>query len=308
MGYDRDKLLGEMLLIMCEQIGQHDTEHPVFHGCIDWHSAAHGHWGIFRVANVTKKHGDAAAIADRSLDAGRLKAEAKYLREHPGFEMPYGRAWFLRLAMEFETWSREAGGKDPERLRPMAEAVALSLAEHYAKSPPSPDTHEYENASWAFAQMYDWALYTKSGESAASIAEIVKKRFERKPPPSTFAGDLSREEFFSPTGNWLYLMSKTQDETGFEASLTSLKLDEEALRPILVKPESAHGLGLNWSRAWALAAMAQKGPEKDRERYRKAFDAHVVAAMKHHHEMEEDVMAYRHWVPQFAVYALTEGR
>jgi hypothetical protein len=40
-------------------------------------------------------------------------------------------------------------------------------------------------------------------------------------------------------------------------------------------------------------------------RYHDAFDAHVEAATAHHEAKVGDVRAYRHWVPQFAVYALT---
>ena len=59
----------------------------------------HGHWALLRLARVT---GDArfsdAALGELTPD--RIAAEAARLRGEPAFEMPYGRAWLLRLAIE----------------------------------------------------------------------------------------------------------------------------------------------------------------------------------------------------------------
>jgi hypothetical protein len=35
-------MLAELAPIIEEQIARVDTNHDVFHGCIDWHSAVHG--------------------------------------------------------------------------------------------------------------------------------------------------------------------------------------------------------------------------------------------------------------------------
>ncbi len=31
-----------------------------------------------------------------------MQKELAYLKKHPAFEMPYGRAWFLKLMVEYE--------------------------------------------------------------------------------------------------------------------------------------------------------------------------------------------------------------
>src|SRR6201997_5783107 len=76
-----------------------DTDHPAFKGCVDWHSAVHGVWALVAYQRAT---GDAqyAPLVASILDSRALAREREHLRQAPMFEMPYGRAWFLRLAIE----------------------------------------------------------------------------------------------------------------------------------------------------------------------------------------------------------------
>ena len=103
-------------------VARADTRSSIFHGCYDWHSAVHGRWALLRIARVT---GDQrfADVATAELTADRIVDEAGQLRERPGFEMPYGRAWFLRLAIEHATVT----GSDV--LHRVAIEVAQSLVE-----------------------------------------------------------------------------------------------------------------------------------------------------------------------------------
>ena len=284
--------LVELAPIIAEQIARRDTKHDVFHGCIDWHSAVHGHWALLRIARVLGRAELGAEIDGRF---GAIALEAELLAKRPTFEMPYGRAWFLRLASEHALWCREHGGR-PEVLRAMADAVATSLRRSYETRAPTPDSYEYDNASWAFAQLHDWYAHVGDREGLAYVRGRVDTSFA-KAPARTFAQDADLEQFFSPTGNWLYLIAKVAPER-LAASVGELG----SLEPRRALPRTAHGLGLNWSRAWCLKALARV---LDESRFRTAFDAHVEAAMVHHAAKADDVWAYRHWVPQFAVYALT---
>lgn len=290
MDKDRDELLRRMAPIIEEQIGRRDTRHHVFRGCIDWHSAVHGHWALFRIARLVDGCDELAELANGSMERRGMANEAAMLAAQPGFEMPYGRAWFLALARDYELWS--AGD---QRLRAMADAVAGSLRAFYDGQAASANSHEYQNASWAFAQLYHWYAFVECAADVEWVRAQVRARFA-EPPTRTFAEDHTLEQFFSPTGNWLYLIAHATPDA-LPAAITAARLDADALRPITELPRTAHGLGLNWSRAWCLAALGLT----------EAFDAHVAAAMAHHELKAADVWAYRHWVPQFAVYALTEG-
>ncbi|MHC5038968.1 MAG: DUF2891 family protein, partial [Planctomycetota bacterium] len=90
----RDAILLRMGEIIRKAILREDTEHPVFHGCIDWHSSVHGHWALFRIARILPGQQAGAVGADDSLSEKGIEAEIRFLRSHPRFEMPYGRAWF----------------------------------------------------------------------------------------------------------------------------------------------------------------------------------------------------------------------
>src|ERR1700740_3147140 len=76
-----------------------DTDHPAFKGCVDWHSAVHGVWALVAYQRAT---GDAqyAPLVASILNKPALVREQEHLRQAPSFEMPYGRAWFLRLALD----------------------------------------------------------------------------------------------------------------------------------------------------------------------------------------------------------------
>ena len=312
---ETESVLDRLAPGIAEGIARKDTKHPVFHGNVDWHSAVHGHWALLRIARATGKHAGEAKAADASMTPEGIEAEAKILRENPAFEMPYGRAWFLRLAVEHDLWS---GGKDP-RLKGMAREVARSMLDHYAQFPPSPCSHDYLNASWALAQLHAWFRHAKDAQGLEAVQAIVRDRFLEIPIRLSLGTDASSPEFFSPLGNWAYLVATTQDAKVLQVFLDRQGIPDADLKPVEALHPYPHGLpekpmpiphqlGLNWSRAWALKALSKAAPgEKDRKRFEAAYRAHVDAAMKRHEAYGGDFWLYGHWVPQFAVYALTEG-
>ncbi|MBV9541195.1 MAG: DUF2891 family protein, partial [Alphaproteobacteria bacterium] len=110
--------------VPAKHVLRHDTAHPAFHGCIDWHSACHGVWALLAYQGLT---GDTQyePIIDSILLPTKQAAEAADLAARPQFEMPYGRAWFLRLALE----DRRVTGST--RLTFFARDIAASLTSTY---------------------------------------------------------------------------------------------------------------------------------------------------------------------------------
>src|ERR1700756_160506 len=56
---------------------------PAFYGCFHWHSAAHAHWLLVRLAHLFPDApfaGEARAAVSRSLTAANIEAEVNYLR------------------------------------------------------------------------------------------------------------------------------------------------------------------------------------------------------------------------------------
>ncbi len=277
--------------LIASSIARRDTQHAIFHGCYDWHSAVHGHWALLRLAKVLDEPRFAeAALAE--LTPERIVVEAQLLRDQPGFELPYGRAWFLRLAIE------HAG----HELDSMASEVAQSLVARYEHVAPYPATREYSNASWALVQLGAWARHTGSSALEHWVVKTVEDNFLDPGDVPALDDDRYEREFFSQRGNWLYVIAHTLP-AALDRMLEATALDERLLAPVQVSG-GAHHYGVNWSRAWMLHRLAVIHP--DEPLYRDAFEAHVEVGIRDHAKMENDYLAYGHWVPQFAVYAITE--
>src|SRR5215469_1731107 len=158
---------------------RHDTIHPVFHGCIDWHSACHGIWALIAHQRMTADR-HYAQIVDALLMPEKLARESADLAARPDFEMPYGRAWLLRLALE----DRLATGST--RLTFIARDVAASLVEHYRTEPPEPFAREYANPSWALANLFDYATVESRPDLlrfARDAADPMAAALDRLPSP-----------------------------------------------------------------------------------------------------------------------------
>jgi hypothetical protein len=298
--FDRLVWLAKVGDSIAQAVARRDTQHAIFHGCYDWHSAVHGHWALLRIARVTgeSRFSDAATA---ELTHDRITTEARLLHEQPRFEMPYGRAWFLRLAIELEITELI----DATRLRSMAAQVASSLVKQYAEVAPYPDAREYASASWALVQLAAWAKHTSDRALAATAQRLIEDTFLDPGDVPGLSHDHERSDFFSPRANWLYLIAHTQPMATLVRMLDAAALDDAVLAPVLVNG-SAHHYGVNWSRAWMLHRLALVGPPGLRELCERAYAAHVAVGIRDHERAAGDYMAYGHWVPQFAVYALTE--
>jgi hypothetical protein len=304
---DHDAVLDQMAAAIQAAVRRADTSHPIFHGCIDWHSAVHGHWALLRIAAATGRHDDEAAWVLAALDPQRLAAEADYLREHPNFEMPYGRAWFLRLAIEYEVRPTAADQPAAGALANMADEVAASLWQYCQLRPQSPETREYNNDAWALVQLHDFYRHKRDEPQRQQVAARIKEFFADARSPVRFDVDHTNSDFFSPFGNWAYLLAKTQPPADLRRFWQARRPTDDELRPVRPQSGRAHHLGTNWGRAWALRAVSRRlADSAEQARLDAAYLQHVAAGLATHAEQKDNYGAYGHWVPQFAVYAITE--
>jgi pyrrolidone-carboxylate peptidase len=294
--------LGE---IIGESVTRRDTHHPVFHGSIDWHSAVHGHWALFRLSRVTGRKDLVNGVLE-TFESNALEDEAVYLKENPEFEMPYGRAWFLRLAMDYKIWCQTASDANASRLQPMADEVAESLLNYYQSRSPSPASREYSNDSWALSQMASYFASEKNEAGRQAVNELIKEHFLISGQNAQFQLDRDRPDFFSCFGNWAYLIAQTQTSETLDQFLRMHPIAPEELAPVDPLLPGAHHLGINWSRAWAFRALSEKVTDTSlRQQFHSAYERHVEIGRRHHQKYAGDFYSYDHWVPQFAVYALT---
>lgn len=288
----------EVALALSEPIAacveRQDTSHPVFHGCIDWHSSVHGTWALIAYGRMTGD-GRYRALVERMLEPAALGRERADLAAHPTFEMPYGRAWFLRLAID----DARAGGK--ERLAPLAEDVAASLVAYYEENPPDPLSVAYDNASWALINLHDYGLATGSEAIVTFVKEAVRAHYLRDVVCPVEAAEIDTPEFMAVCTNWAWLVGLVLAGDDYRAWLGRFLPGDPPLTPITT-PVGAHQSGLNFSRAWGLWQLYRLTGE---ERFLRTYLAHFEATYDRPRQWKGDYRTVAHWVAQFGMFALT---
>jgi hypothetical protein len=285
----------EMLAaVPAEHVQRHDTVHPCFHGCIDWHSACHATWALLAHRRLVGSR-IYEPIVDAILMPRDLASEGRDLATRPDFEMPYGRAWLLRLALE----DRIVTGST--RLAEIGRDAAQSLIEHYRRSPPDPFKREYGNPSWALINLLDYAAVEHRSEIASFVRESAQ----------AMVGALDRLPSVQEEDTWPDFMAVTPN-------LCELLLYAEAVTPDVIaakctrlfslkpieRPERPHHYALNFSRAWSLFALYEKSRD---ERFLALYLDHMTAGLSRPSWWRGDYRAVAHWVPQFAIFALARA-
>lgn len=278
--------------VPARHVQRHDTIHPAFHGCIDWHSACHATWALLAHRAMS---GDAKyeAVVDTILMPNKIAAEVADLAARPQFEMPYGRAWFLRLALE----DRLVTGST--RLQFAARAVADSLVSHFDARTVDPFAREYANPCWALINMLDYAAV----EGRSDLNVFVRETAEQMLPSLDQLPAASEEEswpdFMAVTAMFCELAVRS-DVVSIARLLDKAGPRLRRLRPI-TRPQKAHHYALNFSRGWALLALAQASGDDDLLAL--ALD-HIETNLHRPSWWRGDYRTVAHWVPQFGIFAL----
>jgi hypothetical protein len=269
--------------------GRQDTAHPAFKGCIDWHSAVHGVWALLAYQRAT---GDAqyAALVASILNKDALAQERAHLQQAPLFEMPYGRAWFLLLAIEHH---RLTGLKD---LLPFADEVALSLRDYYRRHGIDRFSGAYQSASWALINLFDYAQHRHLSDLEAEVKDAVKKNFVDVEPKCAIFRE--RGEFMAICSNWAALVARVLPREEYAPWLEKF-IAINGLPTPLAHSDSDHEFGL--SRAWGLWDMCAASGRAD---VAAAYAAHLKAGYQPASNWRGSYQAVGHWVAQFSLFAL----
>lgn len=306
---------GAMSAGCIDRVDPTDGRRAVFHGCYDWHSSVHAHWSLYRMdLDGSGRKRTLAERADARLGEDAVARVAEELRAQPEYEMPYGRAWLLRLVSEHGEWHRERHGQPSLRLRALGELTAASLLSSFERSPPDPRIGDYRNGSWPMAQLVAYARHTKDRALETKVLDLVESRFATRPLTWAETTDEDPSAFFSSWWSWVYVIASAFDAGRTLSLVPPASIPDEALTPIPDPgvADDVHHLGINWSRSWAIKALARHaitklGAEHEQsKRLVAAYHAHVLAGRERHFRYRGNYYAYDHWVPQFAVYAITD--
>jgi hypothetical protein len=164
------------------------------------------------------------------------------------------------------------------------------------------------------AQLLVYARKTKNHALEAKTVARVRASFERAPVAWADTNDHDPSSFFSTYWSSVYVIALANEPRRALEILRPELLPADALTP-LPDPGVAsdvHHLGINWSRAWAIKALARHAVAVHgashplAKKLVAAYHAHVHAGRERHFRYRGDYYAYDHWVPQFAVYAITD--
>lgn len=274
-------------------VAREDTSHPVFHGCVDWHSAVHGVWALTAYSWATGDLRYKSLIAS-FINSPHLKDEREHLRRDPSFEMPYGRAWLLRLAVDH----RRAFNSNA--LDAFADDVAKSLIAYYAERAPDPYDIAYDSATWALINLYDYGVSRNRSDILDFVRAKVRDNYLKARACPLERVELSTREFMAVCTNWAWLVAKVLDGDEFEAFLARFLPSAMTIEPV-ARSASVHQRGLNFSRSWGLWTLYRKtGQQRFFELYRQHFET----TYNNPQDWKGRYWEVGHWVAQFGMLGL----
>ncbi|HIA26522.1 MAG TPA: DUF2891 family protein [Planctomycetes bacterium] len=286
---------------------------PVFFGAFDWHSAVHAHWSLVRLlrAHPEGTHADEARSAlARGLTREGIAGECRNVDRYPTFEVPYGRAWLLMLALELEEWG--AGGEEyREVLRPLEERSNGDLLAWLSRLHRPVTSGQHDQSAFSLGLWRDWAEGTGCSDSLEAI-DNAARALHLASTNAPIAHEPSNNDFLSPALATADLMRRVLPQGEFtswlEGYLPDLSDGTLELSPVICPDHSdgklSHLNGLNLSRGWMLRGIAEALPARSKARL-------CCEDLAPSHETEGEMSvnfrhyAGAHWLGSFLLYGIT---
>ena len=293
-----------------------DPLSPIFHGCLDWHSAVHAaysHHVLFRRTGK-QEYLDLAQAQIAPQGISLIPAEEIYQQaKAPNFpltENPYGFGWFLILAREREL---STGEKD---FRAMADFAASQMVTWFETRATRGDAQQFilntahPNYSWSLINLDVWARYTKDKDLLASVRDAAEPLLEESldglcPAKNDTA---PKAGGFQPA--CLMRLAAVFHVKGATANKwVAARVPKSFYVPPVTDPSGCHAGGLNFTRAFALYQLyLATGNEHYRDNYAELITYHVGRPELYMGEMyagNPDYLCYSHWVAQVGVRAIS---
>jgi hypothetical protein len=293
-----------------------DPGSPIFHGCLDWHSAVHAAYSHHALYRHTGAYGylDLAEqqIAPRGISliaAEEAYEKTKALPEAlPLTENPYGFGWFLVLAREREI---STGKTD---FRPMANYAAEQMVAWFQARATNNDASTYilnprhPNYSFSLLNLDVWARYTDNATLLAAVREASKPLFTTA--CSVTLDNKANAQGFQPV--CLMRLAAIAHIWGDSVkSWVQAKMPVGFHVPPIESPGGCHQGGLNFTRSFALFQLFQLTGNTDyRDNYVELIRYHVSRPDLY---IDPDYLGnpgydcYSHWVAQVGVRSISES-
>ena len=293
-----------------------DPLSPIFHGCLDWHSAVHAAYSHHVLYRRTGKKEYLDLAQDQIAPGGvsLIPAEELYQQakapDFPLTENPYGFGWFLVMAREREL---STGQKD---FRTMADFAADQMVTWFQTRLDDGDAQQFilnkahPNYSWSLINLDVWARYTKDKELLAFVqkaaAPLLEKSLDGLCPVTNDTSP--KATGFQPA--CLMRLAATFHVKGKAAkSFVTSRLPKNYSIPPVTAPGGCHQGGLNFTRAFALYQMyLATGNKRFRDNYAELIRFHVGRPdlyIDEDYTGDPGYMCYSHWVAQVGVRAIS---
>jgi hypothetical protein len=289
--------------------------HPVFYGCLDWHSSVHGHWLLVKVLKafpqISNKDSIISCLAN-SFDAKKIQTEVEYFSKYTGsntYERTYGWAWLLQLDTELLSWNNEQGQQWHQVLQPLTESI-VNLWKAYLPKQTYPNrTGVHPNTAFGLAFALDWARTV--GDTTFENAIVNKARLfysNNQKVPAYFEPDGS--DFFSPSLEVADLMRRVLDQKAFVRWFNKY-YEKRSITQLTQLPvvsdrtdyQIVHLDGLSLSRAWCMKGIASTLPagHPEKKLFTETANRFIQATLPN---VISGNYGGDHWLATFALYAL----
>lgn len=304
-----------IVLGSAEDLKEPSEHHPIFYGCFDWHSAAHGYWSLvtlLRQFPEMEHAAEARAILERNITAENGKREAEFFSKdiNKSFERTYGWAWLLKLSDELKAWDDPRAKQLAANLQPLVDVIVQRYTEFLPKLVYPVRVGEHTNTAFGLSFAYDYAVNQGLTDLQTLITQRAKDYYladENCP----IAWEPSGYDFISPCLEEIGLMQRVLPKDEFlpwlQRFMPQLADQDYSLEVGRVSDRSdgklVHLDGLNFSRAWNLYALANAYPQY----------AHLSAVADQHMaysypNLIGDSYEGGHWLGSFAIQALNQAK
>lgn len=287
--------------------------HPVFYGCLDWHSSVHGHWMLVRLLKTfpeMKNRDSIILVLDNSFQPDKMKKEAEYFGKYTAsktYERTYGWAWLLKLDEELITWKYPLGKKWHQALQPLTKKIENLWKEYLPKQTYPNRTGVHGNTAFGLCFALDWARATNDIDFEKAITQKAKTFYlGNKKIPAYMEPDGA--DFFSPSLLAADLLRRILPQKEFATWLNNY-FTPEGLNRICQIPtvsdrtdyQIVHLDGLSFSRAWCMKGIALALPQNNP--LKKRFNIHAHKFLENSlPQIFSGGYGGEHWLASFAVY------
>lgn len=289
--------------------------HPIFYGCFDWHSAAHGYWSLVTLLRQFPELEQAAAvkaILQRNLTADKVAQEVAFFSKNinASFERTYGWAWLLKLSDELHNWQDPMAAQLAANLQPLADLIVERYIGFLPRLLYPVRVGEHTNTAFGLSFAYDYAVNRKH----TALQQLITQRatdFYLQDKNCPISWEPSGYDFISPCLEEIGLMQRILPAEQFLPWLNGFM-------PQLANPQYSlavgkvsdrtdgklvHLDGLNFSRGWNLYALAGQYPQY--AHLRTVADQHLAYSYPN---LIGDSYEGGHWLGSFAIHALNSAK